>query len=383
MPDMHISAQLVSALPPVTAAQGLPADAATPGGGADAFAALLAGKLAPQDAAAAAAQLLKTAAAAAGKAAATNAADLQDAAGLASAEAPADPLASKDAKAAKDSAEPADPALPVTPDATAQLLATLGAIPPAMQPAQEAAAGPEGTSTQEIAGAAPTPPGAGKPSAGPLSGKGEGDPPRTTERDTPAPEAGDAPAAPAGPAHAVAVEMPAAPAQPPAAPAAQPVASLSAPAPAVHMAVPGPVGTPLWREEFAASVSLLATQRVTSAELRVQPAEMGPVQVSIRIEGGEANISCAAQHADTRHALENALPRLREMLESNGISVGSASVGTHPQGSGNGADAWAGPAAQSRPASAPEAPDADTPAFLAAQSSRAYARSDRLLDVFA
>jgi flagellar hook-length control protein FliK len=149
------------------------------------------------------------------------------------------------------------------------------------------------------------------------------------------------------------------------------------------MAVPGPVGTPLWREEFAASVNLLATQRVSSAELRVQPAEMGPVQVSIRIEGGEANIACAAQHADTRHALEAALPRLREMLESNGISVGSASVGTHPGNGGNGAEPWAGPETQSRTGRTLEAPATDTPAFLAAQSSRAYARSDRLLDVFA
>ena len=92
------------------------------------------------------------------------------------------------------------------------------------------------------------------------------------------------------------------------------------------MSVPGPMGTPLWREEFAASVNLLATQNVTSAELRVQPAELGPIQVSIRIEGGEASIACSAQHAQTRQALEDALPRLREVLESNGISVGNATL---------------------------------------------------------
>jgi flagellar hook-length control protein FliK len=149
------------------------------------------------------------------------------------------------------------------------------------------------------------------------------------------------------------------------------------------MTVPGPIGTPLWREEFAASVSMLATQRVSSAELRVQPAELGPVQVSIRIVGGEANIACAAQHADTRHALEAALPRLREMLESNGISIGSASVGTNPQSGGPGGDAWGGQQAQAPSGRILEAQPADTPAFLATQSSRAYARSDRLLDVFA
>ena len=47
MPDIHVSAQLVSALPPVAVAQGLPIDPSAPQGTPDAFAALLAGKLAP------------------------------------------------------------------------------------------------------------------------------------------------------------------------------------------------------------------------------------------------------------------------------------------------------------------------------------------------
>ena len=150
------------------------------------------------------------------------------------------------------------------------------------------------------------------------------------------------------------------------------------------MSVPGPMGTPLWREEFAASVNLLATQGVASAELRVQPAELGPIQVSIRIEGGEASIACSAQHAQTRHALEDALPRLREVLESNGISVGSASVGTHPQNSGTGGDStWPQGRAQAPSGRLLEAAAVDSQASAAAQSSRAYARSDRLLDVYA
>ena len=35
----------------------------------------------------------------------------------------------------------------------------------------------------------------------------------------------------------------------------------------------------------------------------------------------------AAQHAVTRDAIEQALPRLREMLVENGLSLGQASVG--------------------------------------------------------
>ncbi|MEI6724165.1 MAG: flagellar hook-length control protein FliK, partial [Betaproteobacteria bacterium] len=194
--------------------------------------------------------------------------------------------------------------------------------------------------------------------------------------------------APAHSAHGEALAVLASPAH--AAPVAQaallqaPQTATPTPAPTVHMALPGPVGTPLWREEFAASVNLLTTQGVASAELRVQPAELGPVQVSIRIEGGEASIACSAQHAQTRQALEDALPRLREILESNGISVGNASVGAHPQNGGAAGDpAWSQGRAQAPSGRLLEVAAVDSQAFAAAQSTRAYARSDRLLDVFA
>jgi flagellar hook-length control protein FliK len=387
MPDIHLSAQLVSALPPVAAARGVPTDPAAPEGTPDTFAALLAGKLAPRDAAMDAAQLLK--AAATRKTSSPSITDNPDALPAVAAETPVDLLAGKDAPGTKDSKDSNDAAaapLPGPPDATAQLLASLAALTPAAPPAPSTitAVTPAESDTKGVAlSAGRSAADAGKPATALRGDNPEETPARSQEHDgTPI-----AAAASAGPAHAAAAELPATPVPQPAAPAIQPSAQqalpATAPAPAVHMTVPGPIGTPLWREEFAASVSLLATQRVSSAELRVQPAEMGPVQVSIRIVGGEANIACAAQHADTRHALETALPRLREMLESNGISVGSASVGTNPQNGGLGGDAWGGQQAQAPSGRILEAQPADTPAFLAAQSSRAYARSDRLLDVFA
>ena len=387
MPDIHLSAQLVSALPPVAAAQGVPSDPAAPEGTPDAFAALLAGKLAPRDAAMDAAQLLK--AAAAGSTSSPLTTDNPDALPAVAAETSVNPLAGKDAQGPKDSKDSKDAAVapqPGTPDATAQLLASLVALTPATPPAPSAttSGAQAGSDTKGVTpSAGRSAAGAGKPATALRGDQPEETPARGPEHDS----APIAAAAPGGPAHLAAAELPAAPVPQTAAPVIQPAAQqalpATAPGPAVHMTVPGPIGTPLWREEFAASVNMLATQRVSSAELRVQPAELGPVQVSIRIEGGEANIACAAQHADTRHALEAALPRLREMLESNGISVGSASVGTNPQNGAPGGEAWDGQQAQAPSGRTLEAQPADTPAFLAAQSARAYARSDRLLDVFA
>jgi flagellar hook-length control protein FliK len=91
--------------------------------------------------------------------------------------------------------------------------------------------------------------------------------------------------------------------------------------------LPGQPGSPQWREALGASVALFASRNVQSAELNIHPAELGPVQVSIRIESNEASIALSAAHPDTRLALENALPRLRELLEAQGLAVGQASVG--------------------------------------------------------
>jgi flagellar hook-length control protein FliK len=100
------------------------------------------------------------------------------------------------------------------------------------------------------------------------------------------------------------------------------------------LAVPGQLHTPLWREELGAAVRVLAVQNIQHAELRVHPPELGPVQVSLRLEGSEATVSFSAPHAETRAALEAALPRLRDMLEDAGLAFGGASVDVSDPGQG-------------------------------------------------
>jgi flagellar hook-length control protein FliK len=131
----------------------------------------------------------------------------------------------------------------------------------------------------------------------------------------------DAPRAPAAVEHALPVlEAP---------PVLQPVVEArpgaAPPLPVVPLAAP--VGQPAWNEEFASKVAWLATSRVQQAELRVQPPDLGPVHVHIRIEANEANVALSAPHADTRNALEAALPDLRELLEARGIALGDTSIG--------------------------------------------------------
>ena len=66
----------------------------------------------------------------------------------------------------------------------------------------------------------------------------------------------------------------------------------------------------------------------TRAELILNPPHLGKVEVSISITGDQTTAQFVAASQATRNALEEALPRLREVLAQAGISLGEANVGT-------------------------------------------------------
>jgi flagellar hook-length control protein FliK len=88
-------------------------------------------------------------------------------------------------------------------------------------------------------------------------------------------------------------------------------------------------GQPGWNEELGDRVLWMAGHKLQNAELRLNPAELGPVRVQISMDDGNATVTFSAQHPLTRDAIEQALPRLREMLADQGLSLQNASVTEH------------------------------------------------------
>ena len=66
--------------------------------------------------------------------------------------------------------------------------------------------------------------------------------------------------------------------------------------------------------------------RQISAELRLDPEDLGAMQVKISMNGDSATVSMVVQSTQAREALEQATPRLREMLAEHGLSLGESSV---------------------------------------------------------
>jgi flagellar hook-length control protein FliK len=90
--------------------------------------------------------------------------------------------------------------------------------------------------------------------------------------------------------------------------------------------VNSPVGSTAFNDEVGGKVTWMASQGVQSASLQVSPEHMGPVEVRISMQNGATSVAFSANHADTRAALEQALPRLREMFATQGLTLSDASV---------------------------------------------------------
>lgn len=91
-------------------------------------------------------------------------------------------------------------------------------------------------------------------------------------------------------------------------------------------AIASRVGSPQWTHDLTERVSLMVNNGTSVAELSLTPADMGPIEIRIDFSDSSPTLSISAQHADTRAALDLALPRLREMLSESGMTLGGATV---------------------------------------------------------
>jgi flagellar hook-length control protein FliK len=98
---------------------------------------------------------------------------------------------------------------------------------------------------------------------------------------------------------------------------------------AVHAVVrhiPVPVTDGRWAEHVGHEVRILVERGIQGATLRLSPEHLGPVDVRIDIVNDKANVVFGAAQADTRAALTDAIPKLREMFAGAGLTLGDAGV---------------------------------------------------------
>ncbi|KFC69091.1 flagellar hook-length control protein FliK [Massilia sp. LC238] len=89
--------------------------------------------------------------------------------------------------------------------------------------------------------------------------------------------------------------------------------------------IPARLGTQAWDNQVSQRIVYMVGKE-QAATLTLNPPDLGPVQVVLNVTNDGASVAFSSNQQEVRQALENALPRLREMMGESGIALGNATV---------------------------------------------------------
>jgi len=90
--------------------------------------------------------------------------------------------------------------------------------------------------------------------------------------------------------------------------------------------IPVPPRHPEWGNALGERLQWVIGRQFQQAEIRLDPPELGALEVKIVMQKDTAQISFSSPYVQVRDAVEDAIPRLREMLEQVGVSLGDVNV---------------------------------------------------------
>lgn len=87
-----------------------------------------------------------------------------------------------------------------------------------------------------------------------------------------------------------------------------------------------------WSEGVVDKVMWMSSQNLKSAEIQLDPAELGRLDVRISLTQDQTQVSFASAHPGVREALEGQVNRLREMFTQQGMNLADVNVSDQSQG---------------------------------------------------
>jgi flagellar hook-length control protein FliK len=91
------------------------------------------------------------------------------------------------------------------------------------------------------------------------------------------------------------------------------------------------VGDSGWDGEFAGRVNMLVKGGIQEAKIQLSPPELGRLEIKISMDGDSAKVMFSVDNVAARDAIEQAMPRLRELLGQGGLQLSHGEVADHSQ----------------------------------------------------
>jgi flagellar hook-length control protein FliK len=84
--------------------------------------------------------------------------------------------------------------------------------------------------------------------------------------------------------------------------------------------------TPAWSNALGERAIMISAQNARVAEIRLDPPELGSLKVRVNINQDQVSLNFTSPHAHVRDAVEQSMPRLREMFAEQGLALQDSSV---------------------------------------------------------
>ena len=84
---------------------------------------------------------------------------------------------------------------------------------------------------------------------------------------------------------------------------------------------------PEWGGAVGNRINWMIGNNIQSAQLRITPNHLGPVDIKISMEKDVVQVSFVSNHQVVRDALESSVPRLKEMLSEENLDLVNVDIG--------------------------------------------------------
>ncbi|WP_311399546.1 flagellar hook-length control protein FliK [Lautropia mirabilis] len=91
--------------------------------------------------------------------------------------------------------------------------------------------------------------------------------------------------------------------------------------PLLSSRIDSPINSAEFKEQFARQVAGVVVQGQDRAEIRLTPAELGPIRIRVSLNAEDAALDISAAHAATRAAIESSMSTLKQMLVDHGLRL--------------------------------------------------------------
>jgi|GEM_PF-2056663 len=96
--------------------------------------------------------------------------------------------------------------------------------------------------------------------------------------------------------------------------------------PLLNLSIAAQAGSAEWQNQLSGRIRWMGNVNISSAELKLHPAELGAVEIQISTEDDQTRVSFITSNAAAKEVIESTLPRLRELLGEGGLQLEQGDV---------------------------------------------------------